>query len=308
MIPLDTIRTEQHGAVLVARITNPPSDLLDRQVMTDLGALGRHLERDTSIRAVVLTGPRAGVFVPHYLIDEILTGSERLDRETPYPAARVGLGAVAALARVPGGRRLVTASPAAGLLELIDTHATLNRLGRVPQVIVAAITGDAQGGGCELALACDIRVMADGPFRIGLPELTIGIPPGAGGTQRLMAAVGPLRARAMVLGAQTLTPAAALDVGLVDAVVPAERTEAVALDIAQTATAWNPAAVRAAKRALQPPGLSRGLRRESGGFVAAVSGRTAMGMMRRFTDAADNDAGRTPWRDRTIVPDEFSRR
>ncbi len=308
MIPLRTIRTEQRDSVLLARIDNPPTDLLDRAVMADLSALGLALASDTSVRAVVLSGPRQGVFVPHYLIDEILEGTERLDQPTPYLAARAGLAAVAALSYVPGGRRLIAGSPAAGLLELVDTHEALNRLGRLPQVVVAAIDGDAMGGGCELALACDIRVMADADHRIGLPELSIGIPPGAGGTQRLMAAVGPARARAMVLGAQTVDPHEALRIGLVDAVVPADRTLDVAMDIAVTATAWNPAAVRAAKRALQPPGLTRGLRRESGGFVASVSGRDAMAMLREFTTASTNSAGRTPWRDRGLLPPRFSQR
>lgn len=308
MIPLRTIRTVQRGKVLVVRIDNPPTDLLDRSVMADLGTLGRGLAADTTVRAVVVTGPRAGVFVPHYLIDEILEGTERLDMPTPYVAARGGLAAVAAVSRVPGGRRLITRSPAAGLLELVDTHAALNRLGRLPQVVVAAIDGDAQGGGCELALACDIRVMSEGDYRIGLPELSIGIPPGAGGTQRLMAAVGPARARAMVLAAQTVEPLEALQMGLVDAVVPPDRTFQVAVDIAETTTAWNPAAVRAAKRALQPPGLAAGLRREAGGFVAAVSGRDAMDMLREFTQVSDNAAGHTPWRDRTILPPRLNRR
>lgn len=308
MTPLRTIRTEQRGDVLLARIDNPPTDLLDRTVMADLAQLGRSLSSDRDVRAVVVTGPRPGVFVPHYLIDEILEGTERLDTPTPYPAARAGLAAVAGLARLPGGRRLIAASPAAGLLELVDTHAALNMLGRLPQVVVAAIDGDAQGGGCELALACDIRVMSDGDHRIGLPELSIGIPPGAGGTQRLMAAVGPARARAMVLGAQTVSPQDALRIGLVDAVVPADRTLEVALDIAATAAGWNPAAVLAAKRALQPPGLSLGLRREAGGFVAAVSGRDAMEMLRRFTTVSDNEHGKTPWRDRSILPPRFNER
>ncbi|MFN8125655.1 MAG: enoyl-CoA hydratase/isomerase family protein [Candidatus Nanopelagicales bacterium] len=308
MTPLRTIRTELRDTVLIARIDNPPTDLMDREVMADLGRLGRALSADRSVRAVVVTGPRPGVFVPHYLIDEILAGTERLDTPTPYGIARGGLAAVGALARFPGGRRLVAASPAAGLLEVLDTHAALTRLGRLPQVVIAAVDGDAQGGGCELALACDIRVMSDGDYLIGLPELSIGIPPGAGGTQRLMAAVGPARARALVLSAQTVPPAEALRIGLVDVVVPGDRTLAVALEIAETAAAWNPAAVAAAKRALQPPGLAAGLRREAGGFVASVSGRDAMAMLRDFTSASDNEQGRTPWRDRTILPRAFSRR
>lgn len=305
MIPdLRTIRLEPRGPVLTARIDNPPTDLLDATVIADLATLTRHLARDAEVRVLVVTGPRPGVFVPHYLIDDILTGTEQLGMATPYPAARAGLAAVAGLSRIPGARSLLSATPAAGLLDLVDTHRTLNRLGRLPQVVIAAIDGDALGGGCELALACDIRVMTRAEHRIGLPELSAGIPPGAGGTQRLMAAVGPLRARALILGAQTLSPDEALTLGLVDAVIdPGDLAEVT--ELAATVAGWNPAAVVAAKRALRPPGLGPGLRRESGGFVAAVSGPGAIEGLRRFTTASNSAAGRTPWRDRSFLPRRF---
>lgn len=305
-MPLRHIRVELKGPVLIARIDNPPSDLLDREVMADLDTLGRRLSRDRAIRSVVLTGPRSGTFVPHYMIDEILEGTERLDTPTPYVAARTALAAVAAASALPGGRSLIRRSPGAGLLELLDTHATLNRLGRLSQVVIAAIDGDALGGGCELALACDIRIMSDDDFRIGLPELTIGIPPGAGGTQRLMAAVGPARARAMILAAQTLDPHRAHAVGLVDAVVPPQATLGAALSVAASVATWNPAAVRAAKHALRPPGLRGGIAREAGGFVSAVSGHDAMAMLRRFTESSAPEEGRTPWRDRSALPPDVT--
>ena len=306
MIPdLDTIRLESDGPVLTARIDNPPTDLLDAAVIADLGELTLHLAKDSGVRALVLAGPRPGVFVPHYLIDDILTGTEQLGMATPYAAARAGLAAVAGLSRLPGARSLLAATPAAGLLDLVDTHRTLNRLGRLPQVVIAAIDGDALGGGCELALACDIRIMSRGDYRIGLPELSAGIPPGAGGTQRLMAAVGPLRARALILGAQTLSPDEALGLGLVDSVVAPAELAGVVAGIADTVSGWNPAAVAAAKRALRPPDLAAGLRRESGGFVAAVSGSDAIEHLRRFTTASRSESGRTPWRDRSFLPARF---
>jgi enoyl-CoA hydratase/carnithine racemase len=105
---------------------------------------------------------------------------------------------------VPAARDALLASPAAGIAELVRTHAALTRLGSLSQVVVAAIDGDALAGGCELALACDLRVMAEGEGRIGLVEVSAAIPPGAGGTQRLARAVGPARARSMMLRATTL--------------------------------------------------------------------------------------------------------
>lgn len=299
---LQTLRTELDGPVLTVRIDNPPTDLMDAAVVADLLQLGRRLSADATVRAVVITGPRPGVFVPHFLIDEILAGTEALGMPTPYVAARTALAAVSLVRRVPGGRQALVRTPAAGLLQLADTHEALGRLTRLPQVVVAAIDGDAQGGGCELALACDVRVMSDGPYLIGLPELSAGIPPGAGGTQRLMAAVGAARARAMILTAHTLAPREALAAGLVDEVTSDDQTLSRAVELAHATTRWNPASVRAAKRALRPGGLRGGLAREAGGFVSSVSGATAIDQLRDFVAASDSAGGRTPWRDRSGLP------
>ena len=296
-----TLALERRGSVLAVRVCNPPTDLLDAGVLADLAALVSKLRRDDEVRAVVLTGPRAGVFVPHYLIDDILDGSERLGITTPYPLALAGVTAAAVVARVPALRRVLSATPASGLVDLALTHRTLTALGRLPQVVIAAIDGDAQGGGCELALACDIRVMSDGPYRIGLPELSAGIPPGAGGTQRLMAAVGAARARAMVLGARVLAPQEALDAGLVDA-VSSDPMET-ALGIAERVAGWNPGAVRAVKRVMRPRGMLTALIREAAGFASVASGAAAREQLRDFVERSDNAHGVSPWRTPVSRPD-----
>ena len=131
---LATLALERRGAVLVVRVRNPPTDLLDAGVIADLGTLVPTLHRAPDIRAVVLTGPRRGVFVPHYLIDDILAGSERLGVATPYPVALMGVAAAALAARVGPLRRLVSVTPAGGLVELAETHRMLTGLGRIPQV------------------------------------------------------------------------------------------------------------------------------------------------------------------------------
>ena len=94
-------------------------------------------------------------------------------------------------------------------------------LSRMRKVVIAAINGHALGGGCELALACDYRFMAAGKGRIGLPEATLGIVPGAGGTQRLPRLVGLSRAMDMLLRGTTMGPEEALEIGLVDRVIEA---------------------------------------------------------------------------------------
>ncbi|GAB4243297.1 MAG: enoyl-CoA hydratase-related protein [Deltaproteobacteria bacterium] len=97
-----------------------------------------------------------------------------------------------------------------------------NLLARMKKVVIAAINGHALGGGCELALACDYRLMKKGKGRIGLPEATLGIVPGAGGTQRLPRLVGLSKALDILLRGRAMEPEEALSIGLVDRLIEPE--------------------------------------------------------------------------------------
>lgn len=293
---------EPRGRVVLARIANPPTDLLDADLMAELDRFGRQLRADRETTVVVLTGPRPGTFVPHYDLAEIAAGTEALGLPTPPSVARVALAAVGALTLVPGAARAIGHTPGAGLVDMVAARRTLARFGRLRQVVIAAIDGDALGGGCELALACDLRVMADGDHLIGLPELTAGIPPGAGGTQRLAAAVGPARALSLILRGTPVAPREALRLGLVDELAAPGHVEAAALVLAEVIAARNPEAVAAAKRSVRASAGSvrtAGLQREAAEFVGAVSRPAALAGLRRFVAASDAAAGRTPWRDRS---------
>jgi enoyl-CoA hydratase len=107
----------------------------------------------------------------------------------------------------------------------------LDTLSSVPRTTIAAINGYALGGGCELALACDMRIAADNA-RFGQPEILLGIIPGGGGTQRLARLVGPSRAKDIILTGRQVDAEEALRIGLVDRVVPAEQVLTTALDLA----------------------------------------------------------------------------
>ncbi len=96
------------------------------------------------------------------------------------------------------------------------------KIERTPKVFVAAISGHALGGGLEIALACDLRFAAEGEYRIGLPEVTLGLLPGNGGTQRLTRLVGRTRALDMMIANQQVKAARALEIGLVDRLFPAD--------------------------------------------------------------------------------------
>jgi enoyl-CoA hydratase/carnithine racemase len=120
---------------------------------------------------------------------------------------------------------------------------------RLPQPVIAALNGAALGGGLELALACDLRLAAEG-VELGLPEVGLGIIPGAGGTQRLPRLVGVARAKELILTARRIGAAEALAIGLVSAVVAPERLGEEALGLAARVARNAPVALRQAKRAV----------------------------------------------------------
>ena len=120
---------------------------------------------------------------------------------------------------------------------------------RIPQPTIAAVTGYALGGGCELALCCDMRIAA-ADAKLGQPEILLGIIPGAGGTQRLPRLVGVSRAKELIFTGRHVDAEEALSLGLVNAVVPAEETYDSALKVASKLASGAPLALRAAKEAV----------------------------------------------------------
>ena len=128
---------------------------------------------------------------------------------------------------------------------------------RIPKPVVAAVTGYALGGGCELALACDWRVVA-ADAKLGQPEINLGIIPGAGGTQRMSRLVGPARAKDIIMTGRMVTAEEALAIGLVDKVVPAEEVYPAAVEMVRRYTTGPAQALRAAKLAIDG-GLDRDL-------------------------------------------------
>src|ERR1700736_5408803 len=123
------------------------------------------------------------------------------------------------------------------VMTVLHAQEILLKIERTPKIFVAAISGHALGGGFEIALACDFRFAAQGEYRIGLPEVTLGLLPGNGGTQRLTRLVGRTRALDMMITNQQLNAVRALEIGLVDRVFPADRLVDEAVDyVARLAT------------------------------------------------------------------------
>ncbi|MCI0519429.1 MAG: enoyl-CoA hydratase-related protein [Chloroflexi bacterium] len=140
---------------------------------------------------------------------------------------------------------------AAGAVEMLlrDHIAVFDRLRGIKKPVIAAVSGWCLGGGCELAMSCDM-IVASESARFGQPEINLGVIPGAGGTQRLTRAVGKALAMEMILNNRTLTAAEALHYGLINRVVPVERYLADALALAGEIAARAPLAVRLGKEAV----------------------------------------------------------
>jgi enoyl-CoA hydratase/carnithine racemase len=131
----------------------------------------------------------------------------------------------------------------------IDLQDSFTAVARIPQPTIAAVTGYALGGGCELALCCDFRIVAD-DARLGQPEILLGVIPGAGGTQRLPRLVGISRAKEMVFTGRHVEAPEALAIGLANQVVPSAETYDAALGLAARLARGPALALRAAKEAI----------------------------------------------------------
>ncbi|MEV4538447.1 enoyl-CoA hydratase-related protein [Asanoa sp. NPDC049518] len=230
----ELVRLEKHDGIGTIRLERPPMNALNTQVQEEIRAAAVEATADDSVRAVVVYGGEK-VFAAGADIKEMQTMSY------------VDMAARAA-----------------------NLSAALGAVARIPKPVVAAITGYALGGGCELALACDWRVVAD-DAKLGQPEIKLGIIPGAGGTQRLARLVGPARAKDIVLSGRMVDAEEALRIGLADRVVPAADVYAEAISLVRPYANGPAQAIRAAKAAIDgglDMDLNSGLAWESQLFAA----------------------------------------
>jgi enoyl-CoA hydratase len=205
------LQVEREGAVAVVTITNPPMGYMDAATVPELDAVTTQLEADESVRAVILTGGITGVFVRHYSVVELANLSKTL-------------------------RERGTVVDTNNRLPERDLDRVFKRIETMPKPVIAAVNGLAMGGGFELTLACDMRIAEEGDYEMGLPEVNIGILPGAGGTQKLARLVGMARALEMALRGRTVGPKEAFALGIVQELTPAggalNRAKAIAQELA----------------------------------------------------------------------------
>jgi enoyl-CoA hydratase len=241
----------ESGRVAVVTVNRPDKrNALNRTVRRELIAALDALREDADVRVVVLTGAGGKAFVAGADIAEF--------------AERSALEQRAAMA----GR------------SVFETVA------QYPKPTIAMINGVALGGGCELAMACDLRVAARSA-RLGQPEIRLGILPGGGGTQRLPRLVGPGRALRLILSGEAIDAAEAERIGLVDLVVDDEALRARTLELAHAIAAYSPIALQLAKSAVRMAAeapLAAGLAYERELFAIAFASEDRVEGMRAFLE------------------------
>jgi enoyl-CoA hydratase len=211
-MPYSNILVDRVGAVAVLTLNRPKVlNALNRATMDEVVEALDALDRDDDVRCTVLTGS-GRAFAAGADVTE-MAGATPVEMLTGYRFQQ------------------------------------WERIRRVAKPIIAAINGFALGGGCELAMLCDI-IVAGESARLGQPEINLGLIPGAGGTQRLTRAVGKARAMELILTGRALTAAEALAIGVVTRVVPDEVVVDEAKAIAATIAQKPPIAVRLAKQAI----------------------------------------------------------
>src|SRR5215212_5155919 len=234
----ETLLVERRGRVAIITINRPDKrNALNSKTREEGAALLEELRNDSSVGVVVFTGAGDKAFIAGADIAEFAGRTALTQRD------------------VMTGRSLFTA---------IDTF---------PKPVIAMVNGYCLGGGCELALACDIRISSE-TASFGQPEINLGIIPGGGGTQRLTRLVGEGKAMELILTGEIIDAHTAFSIGLVNHVVPADQLEAKTMDIAKRISEKSPFAVQLAKEAVKiasRSNLDEGLRREVDLFALCFS-------------------------------------
>jgi enoyl-CoA hydratase/3-hydroxyacyl-CoA dehydrogenase len=228
----EAVQLETRGATAIAWLDNPPANSLSPKVIAELGRVWDHVDADDAIRALVIASANPMLFCAGADIKAFT----KLDAES-------------------------------GAAMLHDAHALLRRMEQSSTVTIAAVNAVAYGGGCELAMGCDVRIAAHSAS-FGQPEINLGIIPGFGGTQRLPRLVGTARALELNLVGDPISGAEAFEIGLVNRVVPDHELFDEALAWARKLGGQAPLAVGAIKRTTAGDAdLDEGIEAEKAAFA-----------------------------------------
>jgi enoyl-CoA hydratase len=263
---MEQVRERIVGKVGIIELINPPYNFMNSVMIQELDRLTFRWERDPAVSAIIITGGMKDIFITHYSAEEIV---KELSPLQSMPVALKGLvrfifwllwhcyglfeSSIPILHLIECALRKTKVR---GIVNLRSIHRVFSRLQYMDKPVIAAINGEALGGGCELAISCDYRLMAKGDFRIGLIEVLLGIIPGAGGNYRLARLVGPGKALEMILNGTVVGPAEAQKIGLITKAVSKK-------DLMEEA-------IKLARRLVNRPAVSvGGAKRVSGSWAGA---------------------------------------
>ena len=283
------IDVENHGAVLVARIDGGPHALFDAALTKQLKELVDRADRDPNIHAVVFTGTHPDRFLSHSDVTWLQQGG------VGFPPINTRIaGIVSRMARVinkvPIIRTLAGMTRLKTLLQLDSFHATFLKMNASGTIFVAALNGSALAVGAEFAWACDLRIMADGDFVIGLSEVLLALTPGGGGSQRLPRLIGTQQSLVTILQGKPFTPAEALALGAIDEVVPQNKVLARAIERAEYLSLRSKQSIGAIKRSIyfgSSLRLEEGLQLEHAEFLVRDQSKEAQERMLAYIAATE---------------------
>ncbi|HEX7822025.1 MAG TPA: enoyl-CoA hydratase/isomerase family protein [Sphingobium sp.] len=299
---LEYFSVETRGSVLIVRLDGGPHGFMGKGMANALAEMLDAIEPDLAVKAVVFTGKHPERFIAHADVRWLQEGGASI----PKVSARVAsaIAHTSKIARsIPPLAAAASITPLSGGMQLDKLHDTFMRMNRSGIIFIAALNGSALGLGSEFAQVSDVRLMADGDFFIGQPEILLGINPGGGGTQRLTRLIGRHRALRMMLEGRPVSPARALEIGLVDEVLPPDQLIDRAVELGAYLGSRPRGAIAGIKRAVYFGGsmpLDEGLHLESAEFIMASPSDTAQDLMKDYVDRTER-TGEPPFYNAAIL-------
>jgi enoyl-CoA hydratase/carnithine racemase len=228
MVDYKHLEIEDQGQIIICYLSNPPTHTLTAQGLLEIHDFLDSLVTNKELRILAFTGAGEDVFIRHYEVGELADSAEKN------------------ISQQEETKKLET-NP---IKELHGFHKMLLKIRDLNAIVVAGINGNTAGGGCEFSLGCDLRVMSSGDYFIGLPETSVGILPGGGGTQRLARLIGSSRALDLILHGQLISNVKALEFGIINEILPKESFLKSLKEYCQILANRAPIALREVKRAI----------------------------------------------------------
>ncbi len=268
------LRIVDEGQIVTCYLSNPPTHTLTAEGVIEIHKFLDIMEAKKDLRVLAFTGDGNEVFIKHYEVGELAETAEKNLNKTQ-----------------------VNSDPK----ELHGFHRMLLRLRDLDAIVIAGINGNTAGGGCEFSLGCDLRLMSDGDYKIGLPETSVGILPGGGGTQRLARLIGASRALDLILHARLLTPHEAESFGIINKIIPHKNFHEGLNHYCQDLANRAPIALSQVKKIIHKGldmTLEEGLLLEQKAFDITMNSEDAAQAMRALLTAEENieDVSKFSWK------------